>query len=194
MKGINVEVRDAVLENENVIYVAKPHENQIPDDNTYALIHEEVFHNGIIDVDVRSRLLPTADEMNRGFIGIVFRAKEDASEFESFYIRPTNRNTDDPVRKQHGCQYFSYPGYTFAYFRKHGIEGYEAPIEGYLDKWFHLRAVIHEDKAKFYVDDMETPVLCIEHLKHGKDAKGYVGLYVDNGTEGYFKNLVIENV
>ncbi len=38
MKGINVEVRDAVLENENVIYVAKPHENQIPDDNTYALI------------------------------------------------------------------------------------------------------------------------------------------------------------
>ena len=30
--------------------------------------------------------------------------------------------------------------------------------------------------------------------KHGKDAQGYVGLYVDNGTEGYFKNLVIENV
>ena len=50
------------------------------------------------------------------------------------------------------------------------------------------------DKAKFYVDDMETPVLCIEHLKHGKDAQGYVGLYVDNGTEGYFKNLMIENV
>lgn len=38
MNGINVEVRDAVLENENVIYVAKPHENQIPDDNMYALI------------------------------------------------------------------------------------------------------------------------------------------------------------
>lgn len=72
--------------------------------------------------------------------------------------------------------------------------GYEAPIEGYLDKCFHLRAVIQGDKAKFYVDDMETPVLCIEHLKHGKDAQGYVGLYVDNGTEGYFKNLVIENV
>lgn len=39
MKGINVEVRDAVLENENVIYVAKPHENQIPDDNTYAFAY-----------------------------------------------------------------------------------------------------------------------------------------------------------
>ena len=54
--------------------------------------------------------------------------------------------------------------------------------------------MIQVDKAKFYVDDMETPVLCIKHLKHGKDAKGYVGLYVDNGTEGYFKNLMIENV
>ena len=54
--------------------------------------------------------------------------------------------------------------------------------------------MIQEDKAKFYVDDMEIPVLRIEHLKQGKDAKGYVGLYVDNGTEGYFKNLMIENV
>ena len=90
MNGINVEVRDAVLENENVIYVAKPHENQIPDDNMYALIQV--------------------------------------------------------------------------------------------------------DKAKLYVDDMHTPVLCVDHMKHGKDAEGYVGLYVDNGTEGYFKNLTIENV
>ena len=78
MYGINVEIRDAVLENENVIYVAKPHENQIPDDNTYALIQV--------------------------------------------------------------------------------------------------------DKAKLYVDDMHTPVLCVDHMKHGKDA------------EGYFKNLMIENV
>ena len=78
MYGINVEVRDAVLENENVIYVAKPHENQIPDDNTYALIQV--------------------------------------------------------------------------------------------------------DKAKFYVYDMHTLVLCVDHMKHGKDA------------EGYFKNLMIENV
>ena len=54
--------------------------------------------------------------------------------------------------------------------------------------------MIQGDKAKFYVDVIETPVLCIEHLKHGKDAQGDVGLYVDNGTEGYFKNLIIENV
>ena len=191
MKGIHVEVKKIKSDGEDAIYVAKPHENQTPDDNTYALVNEKVFHNGVIDVDVRSRLLPTADITNRGFIGIVFRAKEDSSEFECFYIRPTNGNTDDQERKKHGCQYFSYPGYTFAYFRKHGILGYEAPIKGYLDKWFHLRLVIQDDEGIFYVDDMENPVLHVNHLKHGKYAKGYVGLYVDNGTEGYFKNLVV---
>ncbi len=193
MKAINVEVKETTLDGEQVIYVAKPHENQTPDDNTYALVDDTVFHKGIIDVDVRSRLLPTADITNRGFIGLTFRTKEDGSEFECFYIRPTNGNTDDEVRKQHGCQYFSYPGYTFAYFRKHNILGFEAPIEGHLDKWFHLRLVINDDEGTFYVDDMDTPVLHVEHMKHGKDAKGLVGLYVDNGTEGYFKNLKIQN-
>ncbi len=43
-------------------------------------------------------------------------------------------------------------------------------------------ALIQVDKAKLYVDDMHTPVLCVDHMKHGKDA------------EGYFKNLMIENV
>lgn len=40
---------------------------------------------------------------------------------------------------------------------------------------------------------MDTPVLHVDHLKLGKDAKGYIGLYVDNGTAGYFKNLKIVN-
>lgn len=61
---------------------------------------ETVFHDGIIDVDVRGSLLPTADITNRGFIGITFRTKEDGSEFECFYIRPTNGNTEDVERKK----------------------------------------------------------------------------------------------
>ncbi len=191
MKGINVTVKQTKLDDEEVICVTKSYKNRIPDDNTYALVDDVIFQNGVIDVDVRSKLLPTAHITDRGFIGVVFRAKEDSSEFECFYIRPTNGNTEDVERKGHGCQYFSYPGYTFSYFRKHGILGYEAPIEGDLDKWFHLRLVVQGDKGTFFVDDMETPVLCVNSLKHGAKAKGYIGLYVDNGTEGYFKNLVV---
>ena len=96
------------------------------DENTIVRLKDCDFHNGVIKVKMLSRLLPDAPDFARGFIGIVYRVNENNSEFESFYIRPTNGMTDDPVRKAHGCQYFSYPGYTFAYFREFGITEYEA--------------------------------------------------------------------
>lgn len=185
----NIHVISNVLE-DSIIQVRKEEGNKIPDDNTFLLLEDSTFHNGIIEMDVKGSLLKSADINDRGFIGFTFRVNEDNSEFECFYIRPTNGNTEDPIRKQHGCQYFSYPGYTFAYFRKHDILGYEAPIEGYIDKWFHLKGIIHNDTATFYVDGKET--LSIKHLKHG-DSKGKIGLYVDNGTDGYFKNISIIN-
>ena len=163
-----------------------------PDENTYLKLNEMVFHNGIIEVEVCGRLLPDAPDFARGFIGIVFRANESDSEFESFYIRPANgKECSDSVRKAHGCQYFSYPGYTFAYFREYGIDGYEAPMNCGLDEWVRLKAVIHDDRAAFYLNDNESPVLTVSGLKHGANAKGSVGFFVDIGTEGFFKDLVI---
>ena len=35
-------------------------------------------------------------------------------------------------------------------------------------------------------------MLRVEGFKHGPDARGSVGLYVDIGTDGRFKNLSIE--
>lgn len=189
MKILDIHVTSNELE-DKTIHVTKEEGNKTPDDNTFVLLEDTTFHNGVIEMDVKGSLLQNADINDRGFIGFTFRVNEDQSEFECFYIRPTNGNTDDVIRKQHGCQYFSYPGYTFSYFRKHNILGFEAPIEGHLDKWFHLKGVIENDTATFYVDDKET--LRIDHLKHG-DSKGKVGLYVDNGTDGYFKNISIQN-
>ena len=48
------------------------------------------FSNGTIEVKVLSRLLPSAPEMARGFIGVAFRINEDSSKFESIYVRPKN--------------------------------------------------------------------------------------------------------
>jgi hypothetical protein len=148
------------------------------------------FHNGIIEVDVCGKLRNDAPEHARGFIGIVFRVNELENEFESFYIRPTNgRDCTDPVRKQHACQYFSYPGYTFSYFREFGISKYENAIPTIaLNEWSHIRAEIENGKAKFYVND--ELALAVDDLKHG-NSKGKIGLYVDIGTDGYFKNLTI---
>ncbi len=190
--AIHTDIRDAVIENEPAIRVVKKDKLMQFDENTIVTVRDLDFHNGTITVKMLSRLLPDAPDFARGFIGIVFRAKEDGSEFESFYIRPTNAMTDDPVRRSHGCQYFSYPGYTFAYFREFGISGFEAPMRYGLDEWVTLRAVIQDERASFYLGDETEPVLIVEHLKHGGAARGTVGFFSEIGTEAFFKDLEIE--
>lgn len=180
------------LEGEPVLRVTKKDKIMQFDENTLVKVRDLDFHNGVVKVKMLSRLLPDAPDFARGFIGIVFRVNEDDSEFESFYIRPTNAMTDDPVRRAHGCQYFSYPGYTFAYFREFGITEFEAPIRNGLNEWVELKAVIEDDRARFYLNDEAEPVLTVDHMKHGKDARGSVGFFSEIGTEAFFKDLEVE--
>ena len=183
---------NTVLNGENVIRAVKSDKIMQFDENTIVRLKDCDFHNGVIKVKMLSRLLPDAPDFARGFIGIVYRVNENNSEFESFYIRPTNGMTDDPVRKAHGCQYFSYPGYTFAYFREFGITKYEAPIRNKLDEWVELKAVVQDETASFYLNGEEEPVLIFTDMKHGKDARGSVGFFCEIGTEAFFKDLEIE--
>lgn len=189
----NVDVSDSHVNDIRAVRVTKdPALIDAFDTDTLALAAtDRPFHNGTIEIDLLSRLLPDAPDYARGFIGIVFRAAADGSTFESFYVRPTNAMTDDPVRRAHGCQYFSYPGYTFAYFRKHGIADYEAPMDCGLDTWIHLKAVIRDDSAAFYLGVGSEPVLQVPQLKLGAGAQGGVGVYVDDGTEAFARNLRI---
>ena len=180
------------LDGEQLIRVVKPEENTEPDVATYARLVGSDFHDGTIDVDVRSRLMHWADIDCRGFIGIVFRANADSSQFESFYVRPRNgRSCTEPQRRIHTMQYFSFPGYTFAYFRERGISDYEAQADIEMDKWIHLKAEVAGASAMFYVEDMDTPALVVDKMFGGADLRGGVGLYVDNGTQGHFKNLKV---
>ncbi len=180
------------LDGEQLIRVVKPEENTEPDVATYARLLGSDFHNGIIELDVRARLMHWADVDCRGFIGLVFRANESNDRFEGFYVRPRNgRSCTEPQRRIHTMQYFSYPGYTFAYFRERGIADYEAKADIEMDEWIHLKAEVEGARAKFYVNDMEAPALVVDELFDGADARGGVGLYVDNGTEGNFKNLTV---
>jgi hypothetical protein len=190
--AVHAYVDDATLDGEAVVRVRKGDDKRMQfDENTYARLVGESFHNGTIEVDMRSRLLPDAPDFSRAFIGIAFRIDEKDSEFESFYIRPTNgRGCTDPVRKSHGCQYFSYPGYTFAYFREFGISTYEAPIEIGLDEWCHLKAVIKDENADFYLNGQL--LLHVSGMKHGAGERGSVGFFVDIGTEAFYKNLTID--
>lgn len=180
------------LDGEQLIRVVKPEENTEPDVPTYARLVGSDFHDGTIELDVRACLMHWADIDCRGFIGFVFRASVNDDRFESFYVRPRNgRSCTEPQRRIHTMQYFSYPGYTFAYFRERGIADYEAKADIEMDEWIHLKAEIAGAGAKFYVDDMETPALVVDEMFGGAEMRGGVGLYVDNGTEGNFKNLQV---
>ena len=181
-------VEDALVDGEQAVRVVKRDKVEQPDENTYAACRGVALRDGVVQLRLRSRLLPDAPEYARGFVGLVFRAKADGSEFESFYVRPTNgRDCTDPVRRAHGCQYFSYPGYTFGYFREFGITAYEAPVELSLDEWFTLKAVIRGRHAEFYVN--EKLALTVEDLKHGSGDAGMLGVYVDVGTEAFLSGL-----
>lgn len=189
-KQINVDSSFISLNGEVVSRVVKSNKIMEFDENTYAKLVDYSFHNGIIEVKMLSRLLPDAPDFARGFIGIAFRINEDDSMFESFYVRPTNSRVDDKIRKNRAIQYFSYPKYTFDYFRKNGILDFEGTADIGLDEWIILKIIINGSKGEFYLNNEEKPVLVVKNMKHG-DSRGAIGLFVDIGTEGFFKDLDI---
>ncbi|MGC3144913.1 hypothetical protein ACPTG9_15130, partial [Enterococcus faecalis] len=78
-----------------------------------------------------------------------FRIYDDDSIFESFYIRPTNGHSVDPIRKNRAVQYFSYPNYTFENFRNLNIADYEGSADISLNEWITLKAIIQESSGEF---------------------------------------------
>lgn len=190
LRATHTHFEQVELEQEHVIRVVKSGKFEQFDANTYVKLADDTFHNGTIEVKVRSRFLPDAPEFARGFIGIAFRIAETDGSFESFYVRPSNGETNDVIRKNRVFQYFAYPDYPFSYFRDSGINDFEGPATIKMDEWITLKAVIEDAKGTFYINDER--VLVVEELKLGADTRGSVGIFVDTGTEGFFKELKVE--
>lgn len=161
------------------------------DEPTYARLPDVEFHNGVIEFKVLSRLLPDAPDYARGFIGVAFRIDEHNDRFESIYIRPTNARSDDQSRRNSSTQYFSYPDYKFDRFREESPKKYESYADMALSEWIDMKIEVKDASAKLFLNNKAQPVLVVNDLKHGPSAKGAIGLWVDIGTEGYFKDLKI---
>lgn len=161
------------------------------DQPTFAKLKNSHFSNGIIEVKVLSKLLKNASESARGFIGIAFRINGENSKFESIYIRPTNGRAEDQLRRNHAIQYFSYPDHDFDRFRKESPGIYESYADMGLNEWITMKIVVKDNQAKLFLNGNKQPSLIVNDLKHGPDASGGIGLWVDVGTEGYFKDLKI---
>ncbi|MGJ1433823.1 hypothetical protein ACR79M_20265 [Sphingobacterium spiritivorum] len=160
------------------------------DEPSYAKLKGLNFENGIIEVKILSRLLKDAPDFARGFIGVAFGIDESNSKFQSIYIRPTNGRADNQFRRNHSVQYFSYPDYKFDRLRKEFPETYETYADIGLNEWITLRLEINDRKIHLYINGQNHPSFIVEEMK-GETKNGSVALWVDIGTEGYFKDLKI---
>jgi len=149
------------------------------------------FSNGTIEVMLLSRLLPTADVNARGFIGLAFRINKDNSRFESIYIRPTNGRADDQLRRNHSTQYFSYPDYKFDRLRKEAEGKYESYADMGLNEWIKMKIVVKNAQAKLYLNGNPQPALIVNDLKLGAANSGAIGLFVDGGTDAFFRDIKV---
>jgi len=175
----------------DVIKVIKDSSVKDADEPTFVKIDGINFRNGTIEVKVLSNLLKTAPDYARGFIGIAFRINDSNTKYESFYIRPTNARADDQVRRNHSVQYYSYPDYKFDRLRKESPERYESYADMVLSQWITLRIEVKDTQAKLFIDNSQQASLVVNDLKLGAAASGSIGLWVDIGTEGYFKDLKV---
>lgn len=179
------------IENQPALQIIKDSSIKAIDEPTFIKIKGTDFKDGEIEVKVLSRLLPTAPEFARGFIGVAFRINEDNTKFESIYIRPANGRAAQQVRRNHSTQYFSYPDYKFDRLRKESPEVYESYADMGLNEWIKLRITVRGTTAKLYLNDNTEPSLIVNDLKHGGIHSGSIGLWVETGTEGYFRDLRI---
>jgi hypothetical protein len=140
-----------------------------------ATLKDFELRDGVIDVDV-------ATPASRGFFGIQFRISGENAEW--VYLRQHKSGYPDALQYTPvlntglNWQIYNGPGFTGA-------------VDIPKDVWFHLRLEVTGAQAKFYVKDMDRPVLVMNDLKSGVQ-KGQVALAVLTGAT-YFSNFEIRS-
>ncbi len=187
----SVSVAAAKVKGHDVVRVEKDPRVKADDEPTFARVRGIAFSSGTIEVKVLSRLLSNAPAHARGFIGLAFRIDETNSKFEAIYIRPTNGRAQEQLRRNRSIQYFSFPDYKFDRTRRESPGVYESYADMGLDEWITLRIEVRGRQAKLFLNENPQPSLIVNDLKHGAAARGGVGLWVDVGTEGFFRDLKV---
>lgn len=138
-----------------------------------AILKDSDFVNGIVEFDV-------AFGTERGFMGGFWR-RQDAGNFENFYIRP--HNSGNPDANQYTPVFNGVSGWQLYYG-----EGYGAPVQYSYNEWLHVKIVVSGSRAEVYIVDMDNPALFAPELKH-KIKSGKVGVSASNFAPAHFTNF-----
>jgi hypothetical protein len=148
------------------------------------------FQDGVIEADVAVKVLVPPGVRMPGFLGIAFRAREDRSKYELFYIRPRNARSADQAMRNHAVQYSSEPDFGWYPLRRGWPAVYETHADIDEQAWTHLKIEVAGRVAKLYINNAAQPALIVDGLK-GEDLRGGVGLSGFPSQEAYFSNVRI---
>lgn len=163
------------------------------DGPTFAKLTNFEMKNGVIEVKMLSKIMDNSPfPAARGFIGIGFRIDSLNKHFEGVYLRPSNGRAEDQLRRNHTIQYFSYPDYNFSRLRKEANGLYETYADIGLNEWIDVRLVVVDGKLTLYINNQKAPSFIVNEML-GKTDKGGIGLWVEIGTIGFFKDLIVRN-
>jgi hypothetical protein len=143
------------------------------------------FHNGTIEVMVRGKNNP-----GQSFVGVAFRGVDDQT-YDAVYFRPFNFFADNDLSRSHMVQYISHPEYTWSRLREEHTDVYENPLPNPPDpdQFFKARIVIEKPVIRVYVGEETEPCLVVNELTDRTG--GRIGLWMGNGSDGSFAELVL---
>lgn len=161
------------------------------DEPTFVKVKNLDVSNGTVEVKVLSRIQnPSPFQGAQGFIGIAFRVNPENSRYESIYLRPGVGRSDSQFARNHTVQYYAYPDYKFDRLRNESKGEFETYANIGLNEWITMRIEFKDKKATLYLNNQKYPSFIVNELK-GNGMSGSIGLWVDIGTVGYFRDLKI---
>ncbi len=140
---------------------------------------------GTIELEIKGK-----DQQGRSFVGIAFHG-QDNRVFDAVYLRPFNFQATEQERRSHAIQYISMPGHDWSELRKSHPGKYEFAITPAPDpdSWVKLKLVVKGKNVAAFVNGSDVAALTVELLNDR--LKGKVGLWVGNGSDGWFRNLKV---
>jgi hypothetical protein len=158
---------------------------------SFAIVHPE-FTDGVLEVAIAGTLTGKGAPDDRGFVGLSFHITPDFASHETVYLRMTNGRLNVPPppspRVSRAIQYVADPGFHFSESRERFPGRYEKGADIAVGRWCRLRLEIAGTHLRALVDG--TEVLMVEDLRFA-GRRGPVGLFVGDGSCGYFRELRI---
>jgi hypothetical protein len=156
----------------------------------FAYVNGSFIQDGVLEFDVAVKITTPPGVRMPGFTGVAFRARPDGSQYNMFYLRPRNAQSDDQAMRNHSVQYVAKPGYDWYPLRRQWPWIYESWADLKPETWTHVKIDVRGRSAKLFLNGSDSPSLVVNGLKD-EDLQGGVALWGYPGEESYFSNLRI---